>query len=210
VKKASREIIDVRKVTGLDRYQLLTSLVVPRPIGWISTRSRGGLSNLAPFSYFSAVSASPMLVSVSIGMRRAGPKDTLRNIREHGGFCVNVVTEENLDVMVATSVDAPADISEFASLGLEAAEGVRVDAPYVADCAAVLECRLYQEVDLGEAPSALVIGEVEAIHLSPDLPYIPGSRVVDPEHLRTVSRLGGDFYGLPVPLIRRARPVWED
>jgi len=112
--------------------------------------------------------------------------------------------------MVATSVDAPAEISEFADLGLEEADGVRVDAPYVAGCPAVLECRLRQEVDLDDAPSTLVIGEVEAIHLSPDLPFLPGTRVVDPERLRTVSRLGGDFYGLPVPLTQRARPVWED
>ncbi|NIQ58759.1 MAG: flavin reductase family protein, partial [Gammaproteobacteria bacterium] len=78
-----------------------TSLVVPRPIGWISTRSGEGVPNLAPFSYFAAISATPMLVSVSIGARRGEPKDTLRNIRETGAFCANIVTERHLEAMVA-------------------------------------------------------------------------------------------------------------
>jgi flavin reductase (DIM6/NTAB) family NADH-FMN oxidoreductase RutF len=86
-------IWDTAALTGRERYQLLTSLVVPRPIAWVSTWSGEGRRNLAPFSYFAAISATPFLVSVSIGSRRGEDKDTLRNIRRTGAFCVNVATE---------------------------------------------------------------------------------------------------------------------
>src|SRR3954447_5712904 len=89
-------ILDPSVLPARARYQLLTSLVVPRPIAWVSSRSAAGQPNLAPFSYFAALSATPLLVGVSIGHRRGVPKDTLRNVRESGAFCVNLATEARL------------------------------------------------------------------------------------------------------------------
>jgi flavin reductase (DIM6/NTAB) family NADH-FMN oxidoreductase RutF len=90
-------LIDPSEISARDRYQLITSLVVPRPIGWISTWDASGHVNLAPYSFFNAILASPMLVAVSIGQRKGTLKDTLLNLRSHGDFCVNVVTEPLLE-----------------------------------------------------------------------------------------------------------------
>jgi flavin reductase (DIM6/NTAB) family NADH-FMN oxidoreductase RutF len=200
-------LIVTSEVGGRDRYQLLTSLLVPRPIGWLSTRSSGGVPNLAPFSYYAALSATPMLVAVSIGSRGGAPKDSLANIRETGEFCVNVVTERHLAAMNESSAEHPPEVDEFAASGVRMAEAELVDAPYVAECPAVFECRLFREVELGDAPNALVIGEVLGVRLAAELPLLPGTHLVDPHALRPVGRLGGDFYGLlrEVPILPRPK-----
>ena len=154
-------VIHTDAVDGRERYQLLTSLVVPRPIGWVSTRAAGGVLNVAPFSFFSAVASSPMLVSLSIGTRGGAAKDSLRNILDQRAFCVNVVTEAQLEAMNRTAANLPPEADEFAYAGLSVAEAETVDAPYVANCPAVLECELHKHVDLGEA-GGLVLGEVKA------------------------------------------------
>lgn len=184
----------------------MTSLVVPRPIGWISTRSVDGIPNLAPFSYFAALSASPVLVSVSIGERRGRVKDTLANLRERRSFCVNVVTEELLVAMNESSASVEPGIDEFVLTGLGRAESERVDAPFVAECPAVLECVVRQEIDLGDAPNTLVIGEVVGVRIADDLDLEEGTMLVRPESLRPVGRLGGSAYAVVRDVERMLRP----
>jgi len=198
-------LIDLDGVDGKGRYQLLTSLVVPRPIGWVSTRSESGTLNLAPFSFFGAISGSPMFLSLSIGRRKGEPKDSLKNIRARGAFCVNVVTEPQLEQMNLTAGEYGPEVNEFERAGLPVAEGDRVDAPYVANCPAVFECRLHREVELSEKVS-LVIGEALAIHLADELEFIEGTHFVDSEALRPVSRLWGPAYGLLGELRKIERP----
>jgi flavin reductase (DIM6/NTAB) family NADH-FMN oxidoreductase RutF len=198
--------IDPAKIPARERYHLMTSLVVPRPIGWLSTWGVDGVANLAPFSYFGALSISPMLVGVSIGDRSDGPKDSLVNMRARGAFCVNVVTESHLEAMNETSASVAPDVDEFELAGLMRAESTRVDAPYVAECPAVFECRVSQEVDLGGAPNTLIIGEVVGVRLDPDLGVEEGTRIVLPEELRPVGRLGGASYAVVREVQRVLRP----
>jgi len=192
----AQRVLRTEDLTGRERYQLLTSLVVPRPIAWVSTRSAEGRRNLAPFSYYAALSASPFLVGVSVGHRGGAPKDTLRNARETGSFCVNVVTAGQLREMNETAGEFPPEVDEFEFAGLESAEAESVDAPCVAGCPAVLECRLFREVELGEAPNTLLIGEVLAVRLSGELRTREGTWFVDTESLDPVARLWGDLYSL--------------
>jgi len=199
--------LDPDDLSGRERYQLLTSLVVPRPIGWISTWSAPGIPNLAPFSYFAALAASPMLVGVSVGHRRGEPKDTLANIREEGAFCLNVVSEELLEAMNATSAEVARGIDEFELAHLTPRPSGRVQAPYVAEAPAVLECRQTQEVALDGAPNTLIIARVVGVLLRPDLPMVEGTLCVDPEALRPVGRLWGAAYALPGAIRRLPRPT---
>lgn len=164
------------------------------------------MANLAPFSYFSALCVSPMLVSVSVGRRRDGWKDTLTNLRARGAFCVNVVTEELLLPMNESSASVPGDVDEFALTSLGRAASDRVDAPFVAGCPAVLECTVRQEIDLGDVPNALVIGEVVGVRLSDELELEEGTLMVRPESLRPVGRLGGDAYAVVRDVRRIPRP----
>lgn len=193
------------------RYRLLTSLIVPRPIGWLGTRSGAGTPNLAPFSYFNGLSASAMLIGASIG-RRSGHdggdpewKDTLLNIRETKVFSVNIVTERHLEPMVRTSGAWPRGTDEFTEAGLGAAECETVDAPCVADAPAVLECRLFKLVDL-DAPNTLVIGEIRGVRLDPALDVDEVNLHVAVESLRPVGRLGLDEYTLLGEVRRVPRP----
>lgn len=202
-----RVAIDPEGVSARERYALLTTLVVPRPIGWISTWSDEATANLAPYSYFAALSASPLLVGVSVGSRREGPKDTLVNLRRTGGFCVNVVSEPLLEVMNATSAEVPHGVDEFELVGLERGVSERVNAPYVAASPAVLECSVSREVELEGGVNTLVIGRVRGILLDPTLAPEDERSGVDPRRLRPVGRLGGAAYALPgeVRIIPRPR-----
>ncbi|HYH78466.1 MAG TPA: flavin reductase family protein [Longimicrobium sp.] len=189
-------ILDTAAITPRERYQLLTSLVVPRPIAWVSTRSAARQPNLAPFSYFSAVSATPFLVGISIGHRGGEPKDSLRNILDTGAFCVNAATEGQLARLNHTSGEYPPDVDEFAHAGVPLAWAESVDAPYVADAAVVMECRLFKSVELEGAANTLVIGEVLRVHLADHLPLIDDTLFVDTHALAPVARLWGDLYAL--------------
>ena len=197
---------DPAELSNRERYQLLTSLVVPRPIGWISTWSAPGIPNLAPFSYFAALAASPMLVGVSVGERAGVPKDTLVNIREHGAFCVNVVSAPLLEAMNATSADVPRGTDEFALAHLTPRPSDRVHAPYVVEAPAVLECRVTKEVALDGAPNTLVIGQVVGVLVRSDLPMVEGTLCVDPEALLPVGRLWGAAYAMPGEVRALRRP----
>ena len=200
-------IWDTGALSGRERYQLLTSLVVPRPIAWISTRSAEGRRNLAPFSYFAAVSATPFLVSVSIGSRGAVEKDTLRNIRQTGAFCINLATEPQLVQMNETAGEWGPEVDEFERAGLESAQADAVDAPYVPSAPAVLECRVFKIVELEGSPNTLVIGETLRIRLADEIPLAPGTLFADSAALRPLARLWGDLYAPLGDTPALARPI---
>ena len=176
---------------------MLTSLVVPRPIGWVSTWDSNGQPNLAPFSFFNAFSASPMFVGVSVGERRGVQKDTLVNIRSSGAFCVNVVSEPLLEAMNQTSAEVQPEVDEFELSGLECVPSEEVSAQFVGECSAVLECLVFQEVELLKSTNTLVIGEVVGVLLRPELEFEEGTHRVTHGTLRAVGRLSGNDYLLP-------------
>ncbi len=183
---------ELSDLAGVDRYKLLTGLIVPRPIGWIGTVDRDGVRNLAPYSFFNCVAATPPTVVVGTGSRAGAPKDTLSNLRDTGVFTVSIVTEEVAEAMNETSAEFAPDVDEFAEVGLTAVVGTTVPAPYVAQAKAALECAVNQILPLGEPPSSwLVIAEVRVVHVADDL--LDGTRV-DPERLKAIGRFAGSGY----------------
>ena len=166
-------------------YKLLTNLVVPRPIAWVSTISHAGVINLAPFSFFNAVGSDPPYVVVSIGRRDNGAaKDTAINIKESGEFVVNLVTESLLMAMNISAADFPPDQSELTAVGLLAEPSVRIKPPRVSAAQASLECKLFQTVALGA--NTLFIGEVVMFHVSD---HLVGSRM-HVDDFAPIGRLG--------------------
>lgn len=124
--------IDPSLQSSADNFKVLTNLIVPRPIAWVSTVNPEGVVNLSPFSFFNAVCADPIYVVVSIGRRASGaPKDTALNIRTSGEFVVNLVTEELMDAMNISAADFPPDQSELPAAGLLATPSVRVKSPRI-------------------------------------------------------------------------------
>jgi len=174
---------------------------VPRPIAFVSTLGSDGSINLAPFSYFNAISSEPPLVGIAINDRAGDPKDTLRNILETGEFVVNVVSEPLLEAMVRTAGDWPRDTSEFGVTGLTPAPSERVRPPYVKESPLQLECRLHREIPLGN--SRFVVGEVLFARASDD---VMTEGRVDPGKLAPIGRLGGEFYSRTHDILRVSRP----
>jgi len=171
---------------------VLTDVVVPRPIAWVSTVSDRGIYNLAPFSAYSMVGARPMLVCLSVGTTRDGQKkDTILNIELTKEFVINVVTEDLAEAMNKTSAPYPRDVSEYDEVGLTPVKADLVKAPMVGESPINMECRVYQILEFGEAPrlSNLVIGEILLIHIADELYDKQSGRIIG---LKAVGRLGGD------------------
>ena len=178
-------------------YALLNSLVVPRPIAWISTVSVDGIGNLAPHSFFSVACANPPIVSWT----SVGHKDTLANVLATGEFVVNLATLPDLDRVNATSASFDADVDECFALGIAMEPSERVAVPRVVSSPASLECTLHSTIDLGD--SVLVLGDVVAVTVDED--------AMDGDHpdfakLQTVSRLGINEWGLPPEVRAVDRP----
>ncbi|QPZ89890.1 flavin reductase family protein [Thioclava electrotropha] len=160
------------------------SIVAPRPIGWISTRSAMG-DNLAPYSFFNAVAYTPpqvMFSSTGVKPDRDGTKDSVSQLREAGVFCANLVTYALKDQMNASCANYPAGTDEFAECGIEKAECETIDCPRVAAAPASLECRVVQVIKLLGEGNYLVHGEVTGIHIADDCLkdglYSPPDRLV--------------------------------
>jgi flavin reductase (DIM6/NTAB) family NADH-FMN oxidoreductase RutF len=182
-------------------YFLMTGLVVPRPIAWVSTLGEDGVRNVAPHSYFNVVSHDPPHVVFS----STGVKDTLRNVRTSGEFVVNLVTDHVVEPMNATAADLPPGEDEFSVFGIDAAPSEVVAPPRVAAAKAHLECRLVHELPLGNGN--LVVGEVVHVHVAPDV-WRDGR--IDPELLRPVCRLAGTSYAELGEIFKLPRPRWTE
>ncbi|WP_126975938.1 flavin reductase family protein [Frigidibacter oleivorans] len=181
------------------------ALIVPRPIGWISTRSGSGVANLAPYSCFNAISGNPPFVMFSSD----SAKDSLGNAEATGEFCVNIATFELREAMNATSAPYPPEIDEFAAAGLTPAPCRNIGAPRVAESPVSVECRLSQVIDLVPATGApctnrMAIGEVVGIHIDE---RVLRDGLVDVELLRPLGRMGYREYTVPPRSFEMPRPV---
>lgn len=186
-------------------YYLLMSSVTPRPIAWISTLSRDGVPNLAPFSFYNAVTSKPPLISVAVSRRRRKRKDTADNASSTGEFVVNVVTTRHLDAMVTTSGDFPPEIDEFEQAGVTAAPCQVVRPPRVAEAPIAMECRTREIFEVSPGIVDLVIGEVVLFHVADELP-IDDDLHVPAAALEPLARLGGQDYAPLGPIVQRRRP----
>lgn len=151
------------------RRNPLKAIVAPRPIAWVSTVSRDGVGNLAPYSFFNMINDTPPMVAIS----SVGFKDTVRNIRDSGEFAVNIATRDLAEQMNVTSQDLPPDIDEFDAAGLVRRTCREIGAAAVDGSPAILECRAVEVKQLADMEGTpvdtwLVIGQVIGVHLRAD------------------------------------------
>jgi flavin reductase (DIM6/NTAB) family NADH-FMN oxidoreductase RutF len=175
------------------RYHLLSSLVVPRPIAWVTTLNEDGQVNAAPFSYFQLMGENPPLVVLGIGRRADGSaKDTFRNIRRSREFVINIVTEENAEFMNLCATDFPPGVSEASTLGLKTEPSSVVRPPRLSVAPASLEAREVQTLLIGN--NQVIMGELLVAHIDDDFIEAESLRVRT-EKMHVIGRLQGGETG---------------
>lgn len=191
--------IDPAEMAPGDVYALLVGCVVPRPIAFVSSLSRAGVPNLAPFSFFNAGGAAPPSVLFSPVTSGAGrDKDTLHNVHDTGEYVIHIVPWRIRERMNQASADYPPEVDEFEAAGLTRVSSVKVKPWRVAECPVAMECRLFRIVEHGTGPfrANYVIGEVVYFHIDDAL--MSGGRV-DSARIDAIARLGGPSYTRVAP-----------
>jgi flavin reductase (DIM6/NTAB) family NADH-FMN oxidoreductase RutF len=183
-------------------------VIVPRPIAFVSTVSAAGILNLAPFSFFTGVSANPPVVCFApmIRGRDGGRKDTLVNIETTREFVVNVVSEEFAQQMNVCAAEFPPEVDEFQASGLTPVPSDLVRPPRVKESHVNMECRLLEIVNVSAKPlgGSLVLGQVVRFHIEDGF---FNDYQVDPDKLRPIARMGGSTYARTTDRFDMVRPA---
>jgi len=186
-------IIDPNRQPFKDNYKLMIGSILPRPIAFVSTKSKDGIDNLAPFSFFNGVCSNPPTISFCPVRKGTDGeiKDTLRNIQDTGVFALNIVSESFATEMVSTATEFPPEVSEFEESGLSPIPCQNIDVMRVGESKITFECELNQIIEIGDgSPGSgfLVLGTIVLFHVSDDL-YENGR--IDLEKLQPIGRLAG-------------------
>lgn len=202
--------ISLASLSPRERHALLTPLIAPRPIAFVSSVSADGVGNLAPFSFFAMGGQNPQGVAFCPTADRHGnPKDTLRNIRETGEFTINLVSRAMAERVNQASAPYPPEVDEFDMTGFTRVPSVTVRPPRVAEAPAALECRVFQLVPQGSGPmhGTWVIGEVLHAWVRDDVLAADG--LPDTGRIALASRLGRDEWAVTetASIFRLRRPT---
>lgn len=199
--------IEIKGKNGNDYYSMLVGLIAPRPIAWVTSLSQAGVVNLAPFSFFNMFGVCPPVVAFSPTLRPDGSKkDTLLNIEATKQFVIHAATEQHVEQINASSRMLPHDQSEadWLKLGLEASQKINV--PKLRDVPWAIECELDKVVPLGGGALSgnLIIGEIVFIHVADEI--LDEHQLPDPHKLKSVARLGGEYWCRTQNLFTQKRP----
>lgn len=181
--------------------KLLTGIVMPRPIAWVSTRGVNNILNIAPFSYFNIVSTNPPYISISVRKEGLREKDTTVNILNNKEFVVHVVDEENIQYVNDSSYEFPSDVSEVDYLGLTKTPSILIETEGVMESKVRMECEYVTHISL--AGTVLFIGKVLALHICEDI--LDNDKIIN-EKTNMLSRLAGPNYGAIGKIIKLERP----
>ena len=200
--------INPKTFEGFNR--VLTGVVVPRPIAFVSTISNSGNVNLSPYSFFNAVSYDPPLIIFSSSKFTSDGKlkDSLSNIEQNGEFVVNIVNENIVEAMNTTAAEYPEDVNEFDIANLTQIDSDLVKPPRLSESPVNMECKLERIITLGTEthPQGLVIGEIIQLHIDDEI--ISGHRI-NHEKLKPVGRLAGNMYTHTYDVFELMRPSYE-
>jgi flavin reductase (DIM6/NTAB) family NADH-FMN oxidoreductase RutF len=199
--------IDPANLSERDNYKFLIGSIIPRPIAFVTTASKNGVLNGAPFSYFNIVSSNPPMISLSIQRPGGNQKDTARNILESKHFVVHIVDEQNVEKINKTAASLSPDQSEVELARLTPINSVKVAVPGVKEAKIRMECVLEQALELGGADTPgcdFIIGKVVQFHIEDDI-FEDGR--IDPKGLAAVSRLAGNHYAKIGQIFEIERPI---
>ena len=199
-------VFDVAHLDTQQNYQLLIGGITPRPIAWISTRSKEGVDNLAPYSFFTVASCNPpVLLYTQVTQRSGNNKDTLQNLLETKECVVNIVNSALLEQMNATSAALGIKESEFSFANVEACESAQVLTKSVKNAPVRYECRLREVVRVSDLPAGgqLILLDVTGIYVD-DALY--KNDTIDQQDIDSVGKMGGNHFSLTTNTIELTRP----
>ena len=184
-------IIEPASLSAEQSYKLLTGIIVPRPIAWVTSRSETGIINLAPFSAFTFLAPKPPMLGISIGHKAGVYKDTSRNILKREEFVVHIADVSQIDAVHQSAIEYPSDISEVDEIGLETVACDEIGVPRLVAAPVAMECRFRTCLEFGETRSRLIVGEVIKFHIRPGLVQ---DGKIDTAMLNPIARVAGPVY----------------
>ena len=202
-------IFEMKTLAPRDRYKLLVSSVVPRPIALVTSLNESGVVNAAPYSFFNVMGSDPPIIAFAPGDVAPGtPKDTARNIANTGEWVVNLVDEDLAQAMNICATDFPPAISEIEAANLATAPSVQVLAPCIATAPVSLECVHHTTLSIGR--NRIVIGEVVQVHIRDELIDVE-KLYVNTEKMRLIGRMhGGGWYAKTSDLFEIPRVSYDE
>jgi len=183
--------IDPAYLDAETAYRLITGVVVPRPIAWVTSLSATGVLNLAPFSAFMFVAPKPPMLAISVGRKGNIYKDTAQNILNNEQYVVHIADSSLMNAVHESSTEHPPDVSEVDELGLATLPGERIKVPRLAAAPIAMECRFRQCLEFGETRSRLIVGEVLVFHIRDGL---LNNGKIETEALDPIARIAGPRY----------------
>ena len=186
-------------------YRLITGIVVPRPIAWVTSLSATGVLNLAPFSAFMFVSPKPPMLAISVGRKGNIYKDTAQNILNNEEYVVHIADSSLMNAVHESSTEHPPEVSEVEELGLATLPGERIKVPRLAAAPIAMECRFRQCLEFGETRSRLIIGEVLVFHIRDGL---LNNGKIETEALDPIARIAGPRYAKMGEIVT-LKPVFQ-
>jgi len=200
---------DMNSLAERDRYKLLISLVIPRPIALVTTVGPTGMVNAAPFSFFNLFSEAPPLAVLGLQSRpQGGLKDTAAHLRDRGEYVINLVDEALGAQMNQCAVDFPPEISEIEAANLHLLPCQKVKIPRIAEAPAALECRHFTTLEVS-ATRRLAIGEIVHVHVREGL-WDPAKMRIDMTKYHPLARLYGNFYASLSAPFTHVRQTYEE
>ncbi len=167
-------------------------ILIPRPIAWVSTKSKEGIDNLAPFSFYGGVTANPPIVSLGIGRRKGKHKDTAQNIIDTQECVIHLTSTELSEKMVVTSAELPPKEDEFEIAGINKLNSVDVKPPRIKEAHIAMEGKLYRHIEVGNSPGDMILIEIIRIHIDDSVLDERGKP--DVSKIEPLARLGGREY----------------
>lgn len=202
--------LDLAQIKPSQVYFHMVQTLVPRPIAWVLSENQTGSYNLAPFSYFNAVSSNPPLIMLSIGKKPDGTaKDTCVNIKQRKEFIVHIAHQDCLVALNESSATLPADVSEVEQLGLVTCEFEGARLPRLEQCRIAYACEYYQIHELGETPQSVIYGKVNSIYVDDSITSTndKGHIKVHADKLDAIARLGANEYMRAGSIVQLKRPI---
>jgi flavin reductase (DIM6/NTAB) family NADH-FMN oxidoreductase RutF len=201
--------VNLTQLSANNIYHLMTQSVVPRPIAWVLTESSKDNYNLAPFSYFTAVSSAPPLLMFSVGKKPDGePKDTRTNVINNKKMVIHIASSEHSKAVTASAATLAHGESELTANGLETVEFEGFSLPRLKDCHIAFGCSLYEIKEIGDTPQTLIFARIEHIYINDEVIGLDDKDRVKvlANKVNPLSRLGGAEYGTLGEIIQNTRP----